>query len=317
MYIHIKIKRFLFFLLLLAIFTKTTLAQESDITSKKTALGVSPAIMEIILDEATPSSKTIQIFNLTNFALPIKTMVESFTPNEKLELSKKDLKVFDSSSWIGIGEENRDFILQPKENRAINVTITQPKGASPGGHYASIIFQPLIPQEMVNEESVFVFARVATLVFMQVKGDIDEDLTIKEMKVSSFYQYPPEKVKVVLKNSGNTHLRPRGVVEIYDEINNKTVAKISITPSLILPNTEKAYSIDMNKIKNLKPGRYSIKPKIVFGTKNTVVTLDKKYFILFPYIFVVSILGIICIVVFIGAKIRKRLNKALNIIIKG
>lgn len=313
---YIYIRRGLIALFLFTTFVFRIEAKETGIASKKTSLGVNPAIMEIVLDEK-PIEKEIQLYNLTNFALPIKTMVEGFTPNEKVEMSKEQIKVFDASNWIKIEEKNKDFILQPKESRTVKMTITQPKGASPGGHYASLIFQPLIPQEMVSQESVFVYARVATLVFMQVKGDIKEDLIVKDVEVSPFYQYLPDKFDLVLKNTGNTHLRPQGEIEIYDEIKGKMVVKIPITTSIILPGTEKTFFVDPSNSYSIKFGRYSVKPKIVFGSANRIITYDKKYFILFPYI-AGSIISVILASIFVLViKIKNRLYKALNIIIHG
>jgi hypothetical protein len=290
--------------------------QEIIDTTKKTALGVNPAIMEVVLDEKKPTVKEITLYNLTNFPVPIKTTVESFTPKEKLEIPKDQLNRFDASSWIEINNEDGDFILQPREAKIIELTVTQPKKAAPGGYYASVVFQPLIPQSLVSNESIFIFARVATLAFLQVKGEVKENLEFKTFKINNFYQSLPESFTFILRNTGNTHLRPQGKIIINDEIRKKTVRQIGFLPSIILPGTEKEYKADLSDLR-LTMGKFSVLAETSYGTENSLIKSSKYYFYVFPY--TISALAFISLIIFLTLiiKIKSRLKKALNVLILG
>jgi len=240
---------------------------------------------------------------------------ESFTPKEKLEIPKEKLKVFDASSWITVPEKDTDFILQPREVRKIRLTINKPKDASPGGHYASLVFQPLIPQEIISKESIFIFARVAALVFIQTKGEIIEDLSLKKINHNKLYQSTPITIETILKNNGNTHLRPSGKITLYDEVRKKTIANFGLVPSLILPKTEKSYPITIEDQKLL--GRYSIKAELSYGAENKTIKSEKLYFYVFPYAGISVSVIIIIIIITIITKLRSRLYKAFNILFYG
>jgi hypothetical protein len=285
---------------------------------KKTALGVNPAIIEAISGDQ-PVSKKITLYNLTNFPLPIKTLRESFSPKEKLEIPKEKLTLFDASSWIKLDEKDVDFILQPKEAREIKMTILSPLGASPGGHYASLVFQPMIPQESVSKDSVFVFARVAALLFIQKKGEIVENLSVRKFDVNYYNQKLPIEITLQLKNSGNTHLRPVGKVMIQDNSGKKIIMNLPIPESIILPGTSKNYNVTIEEslAKKIGSGRYSIKAQVMYGTNNQIIQTKFKFFILFPWTgtIVVLILGLL-LMIFIF-KMKKRIVKASTLIFYG
>lgn len=306
-------KYFLPLLLFILLFTKGVSAQEMQNTEKQTALGVSPAIIEVITDVKSSTEKVISLYNLTNFPLPIKTLKESFTPKEKLEIPPEKQAIYDASSWMHLEDNDMDFILQPHEVRQIKVIIKEPKKASPGGHYATLIFQPLVPEAVISKQSVFVFARVAVLFFMQVKGDISENVEIKNLNVNSFYRSTPLELSVILKNKGNTHLRPAGTFEITDE-KKKIIARIPITPSLLLPGTEKEYTITLDT--SLPLGKYSAQAVITYGVDNKLLTSPKRTFYFFPNNTIIY--GVILFpLLILSLLLRKRLIMGFHILMKG
>jgi hypothetical protein len=285
---------------------------------KKTALGVNPAIIELVSGDESVSKK-ITLYNLTNFPLPIKTLRESFSPKEKLEIPKSKLNLFDASSWIQMDEKDVDFILQPKEAREIKFSVESPEGASPGGHYASLVFQPMIPQEIISKDSVFVFARVAALLFIQKKGEIVENLSINQFNVNYYNQNLPIEIELKLKNSGNTHLRPSGKIVIKDSLQKKIILNLGIPQTIILPGTVKSYdtTIDQSMTKKINSGRYSVQAEVMYGAENQILKTDIKYFILFPWVNMI-VGGIIFILFFVFVfKMKKRMIKAGTLILYG
>src|SRR5688572_9879331 len=89
-------------------------------TPPQSALAVSPAIFEAVLEPGKPATKTVTVTNTANVPLPIKSSVKSFSVLE--EVSEQDRALFDASAWFKVSEP--DFILQPKQKRLVTVVIT-------------------------------------------------------------------------------------------------------------------------------------------------------------------------------------------------
>jgi hypothetical protein len=299
-------------LLILFIFNgyKSIAATDSDV---KTSLGVFPAIVEIVLDPNSSVETKVTITNLSNFAQPIKAIKQSFTPGEKSSLNAEELKIYDASSWIYISPEESDFILQPKESKDINLIITQPKDATPGGHYATIYFQPLIPQELISTESIFVYARVAVLVFMQTPGDIIENMNFKEVNYDYLSNPGTINFDLDLENSGNTHIQPVGNVKIYNLLNSELVQTISFPTSIILPGTTKTFNVEI-KMNDLM-GLYYMETELNYGSDSIYFSSGQKNFMIFPYtIFLFLILPLLFILLYI-IRFKNRIKTAFNILL--
>jgi hypothetical protein len=306
-----KFFRLLVFLLIIFLFFVTS----REVLASQTAIGVSPAIVEAVLgDDAI--TKKVTLFNLTDFPLPIKTLRESFSPQEKLEIPKDKLNLYDASSWINLNSNDEDFILQPREARQIEMTIQSPSDATPGGHYASLIFQPMIPQEIVSKDSVFVFARVAVLLFLEKKGEIVENLNVSNFEVNYFNHELPIEVKLKLDNQGNTHLRPRGQVIVRD-LKNKKILSVPISSTIILPGTKKDFNvkIDEKYASKILAGKYSVSAEILYGVDNQVVQSNVRFFVWFPWMKSIVFGAIYLFFILLIIRMRKRIVKAGKVIL--
>ena len=295
-------------LILGLLFPKIVFSQNFDDYGSKPALGVDPAIIEEILNESTPSKRVINVFNLSNLALPIKVSKSSFTPQDKLNYPEDKLSIYDASSWIDIAREERDFILQPKSKKTITLNISQPTEASPGGHYATIYFEPLIPAELISQESVFVYARAAVLIFMQTRGDIVENLKINKISASPIHETGSFKIDTVFENIGNTHLLPAGKINIYDDLRNNLLTTIDLNPSLILPGTEKSVSVDVTP--GIVVGKISAQLVLDYGASHHIVQSERIPIFVFPY----KIVAIVGILLFILLFLRKRIIKSILVL---
>jgi hypothetical protein len=306
-----KIKILIIFLALIT-FIKPQVWADATSPLNQTSLGLDPAIIEAVLDKDSPTEKSIILTNLTGLPIPIKTIQEGFSSKEKLDVPKDKLNIFDASSWISLADKDKDFILQPREIRRIKLIITQPTDASPGGHYATIVFQPLIPQEIINDQSIFVYARVAALIFLQVRGDINEELQITKTSINSIYENTPLNIGISLKNLGNTHLIPQGKIVFTDEFRNQVVATIDLPRSVVLPELEKAYELQF--VNDYKFGRISSQTFITYGTSNIQIKTDKIYFYIIPYKFIIVWMLLLGFLYLIAFRFRKRVKKAARIL---
>jgi len=243
----------------------------------KSALGVSPAIIELVLEPGGVKEKSITVFNVTNFPLPVKGSAESFFVVEDVEQEARD--IFDVSLWITI--EPADFILQPQEKKEIQITIDVPGEAEPGGHYASLYFQPLIPEQVLSPQTAFLTARVGALGFFVVRGEITEKASLESLEVKKFRQFGPVDFKAPIVNQGNVHILPSGELTVTD-ILGREVKKIKLTPTAVLPRTTKKLEATWDK--KFLLGKFKVQAKVSYGSENRELISDPTVFWVVPWL---------------------------------
>lgn len=281
-----------------------------SVGNSSTSLGVSPAIIEKVLDFKKPLSGKLDVFNLTNLPLPVKAFVTSFSPKELSDIPEDKRKIYDASSWITIDEP--DFILQPKTNRTVDYTIKAPKGAEPGGHYATIFFQPLVPEQALSPQNLYIVGRIGALVFLTVPGDIRQEAKIKELTVPSFSQFGPAIINLKISNTGNIQIRPTGKVEVLD-FRGQVVFSKALNEGLVIPGTTKTYEFEFGNKGTV--GQFRARASIVFGEDQEKLTAENVSFWILPYIPIGGLLLIVLIFLFIFVKLRRRIILAVKILL--
>lgn len=287
-----------------------------DIAGKNTvsSMGINPAIVEVVLDKDNPTERVITLSNLTNLPIPVKTIKQSFTAKEKLEIPEDKLGRYDASSWIELSDSDTDFILQPQEIKNINLRINQPADASPGGHYATVIFEPLIPEGLVSENSVYIYARVAALLFMQVKGDIIEDISVEGLSANIINEPGNIDFRLSLKNNGNNHIRPKSEIVIKNALTQEEVIKQTFQEGMVLPGTTRNFPLAFES--NSLFGIYSYTSTVNYGASSIVENTPTQYFIVMPYKVVIGAALILGAILYVK-KFRSRFSKAAKLLIKG
>lgn len=206
------------------------------VRASESALSVSPAILESVVTQEARTLKTINLQNMTAFPLPIHGQAAPFLAQELLPTGSE--ATFDSSAWIKL--EPADFILQPHAHQEVKLIIQPPAGVEPGGHYATVFFQPLIPAEALGPNTASL-ARVGVLTFLVVPGKIDERLTLGSFTTNNFFRRGPIPLSLTLDNPGTIHLLPQITVNIKDKLLNREPTTLTLPPSAILPGTRKTF----------------------------------------------------------------------------
>ena len=278
-------------------------AHESPAT--KSALVVSPAIIEEVLTPGAPTDFTLQIQNATNFPLPIKTFVRNLIPkaNSSEQVNSDRL---DASQWFVV--EEPDFILQPKQVRTVKGRIQPPPDAIPGGHYATLYFQPLVPEEALSPSTAYISARVGVLAFLIVKGDIEQKAELKNgLHTSSFTQSGPVTFTFAIRNSGNVHLMPSGRLNIYDW-HNRRVASKEIPAGIILPGETKNYTMLWEDVPRF--GKFRAELLANYGADNVQLTKTTASFWVMSWIKMLLGTVVLAAIAAFVIKTRHRWKKA-------
>ena len=118
------------------------------------------------------------------------------------------------SEWIEI--EPGPFVIAPQESRDIQFIIKVPETAAPGGHYAAILAGTKPPAgQTISGSSIKISSLLASLLLLNVAGEIKEEGAIREFSTDKkFYTEPEANFTVRFANQGNIHIQPQGEINI-------------------------------------------------------------------------------------------------------
>jgi hypothetical protein len=270
----------------------------------KSALSVSPAVIERVLDPGVPAEAPIMLTNVTDFALPIKASVRSFLTQE--EVDEKHRAAYDASEWFRIGEA--DFVLQPRERRQVSINIAAPGDAEPGGHYATVLLEPMIPSQALSPQNASLSARVGVLSFLIVKGDIVERVApVGGLRTAGFSQSGPVEFKVTLRNEGNVHVLPTGHIDVLDW-RNKRVGRAKLVSRVLMPGTSKEFRAHWNK--EWPIGRFRGVAHFVYSAERSELKIKPATFWVVPGVTLLPIAVLTTVLLLLRVRRRRGLRLA-------
>lgn len=254
----INIMRLFFCLLLTAVLViicgPEAFAQQND---KSKAISIEPFLQEVIL-EPTDASKTFSVmvtnntasifrFNVTpvDFGTLNDTGGIFFTGTEAVKLSNK----YGLADWIEI--EKTDYELLAGEKTKISVTLANRGDLAPGGHYGAIFINSKGSGDPGNTANVALRQSISALILAVKRGGEKYDLGLSSVNTNGGWFKPPTQASLRFKNNGNTHIVPRGIVNLSSgsgQIYSKGV--INENSSYILPETHRIFTVDLKNQKN-------------------------------------------------------------------
>jgi hypothetical protein len=296
----------------------TSAQQNSQDTGS--GLQVSPTRTEISGQPGETKNFSITIKNITQANLVAQVFLNDFQSDNN---SGTPQIIVDSNqrtpyTLVNMLKGYTSVDLAPGQTKEIKLTVTIPNNVAPGAYFGALRYAA-VPKEQADnqdERQVSLTASVAHLVFVEVPGDVNEQIQIESLKAQrsskpgTFFLKSPNQVAVSVKNLGNGFSRPFGKVTV-NGVFGKTVESFDINNTdprgIILPDSARSFS---NNIKNLKiPGKYTLTASVAYGDGGEVVSY-KSSFIYLP-IWAIVILALLLIAVAGGGYYfyRKRFGK--------
>lgn len=220
------------------------------------------------------------------------------------------------SDWIKM--DQGPIRIPAAQSVDIPFFVEVPADASPGGHYAAFLVGNKPSQDSPSGSVIKISSLLASLLFLTVSGDLDEQARIVDFSTDkTFYFEPKVDFKIRMENSGNVDVQPRGEIKIYD-LFNKEKASIPINHNSefgnILPDSFREWNFSWEKDKSiLDMGRYKAHLVLTYGNQN-IQTEDYVYFfwIVYPKIVGGILLFILIIFLLISFWIKRSIRKAVN-----
>lgn len=280
--------------------------------AQEQTLRVSPAIITITLSPGKTYNHEITIENLSDAPLPLRATLSDFmTGGEDGGYVFEETKSNPLLSWIAMNET--EFILNPKEKKTVQMTITTPKSIPVGGYYGVLFFEPVAQRDQTTTTRIN--AKVGVLMLANIgvpdpnakkadiltfdpglfynEGTVPFILRVKNISLNFFSAKP---------NLSMTPILPFGNGSRQFELEEKT----------IFPGNIRRWSED-NTVTDLQPNIY--KATMAVSTGNGQVVSAEKYFIVLPLVQLFILFVVITLIVFIVVK-RKRIRKAVTILFR-
>lgn len=257
-------------------------AQDSTDAQGGSGLSISPTRTELRIQPGQSDKIEVSIRNVTRGAIIAKPFISDFESDddtgEPRLYTNTDKRNSATISEFVTGLE--DISLAPGENKNLTYSVSIPENAAPGGYYGAVTFRAVPANQAALESGeVALTANVASLVLIEVPGDITEQIQIdrivvkKDDKAGSFFTGKPSRASITIKNNGNSFSKPFGTVTLSN-MSGKQVDSYELNDATprgnILPRSSRAFTNEINNIS--KPGRYTLTANISHGSGGEVIT---------------------------------------------
>ncbi len=272
-------------------------------------LRVTPVSFDLTIDKGLTSTGIIHLDNTTGRQEEINVGIENFTAQGEqgeVSLTNEDNQ-YALAKWISVYPTH--VILGNNQRQDFTYTIHVPAGAEPGGHFGSIVFST-VPPKTPGSTGAVVSQSVGSLFLVRIPGPVNENATIESFKSDkSFYSQGPVNFIVRVKNNSTVHEKPIGVVTITNELTGQK-SFVGVDGLNVLPGAIR--QIPAVWTQHFLLGKYQAVANLNYGSKNYPLAYSTEFYA-FPVMLGVIILVVVLFVFFF----RKRLWKAIKIILKG
>jgi hypothetical protein len=231
---------------------------------------ISPVTSEFIIEPGQTEIMNITIENPTSAPLTAVAIVNDFVAGENEDGEVRPILNEDApaprNSFKSLVSPIDRIELEPRERVELEVPISVPEDANAGGYYGIVRFEPA---ELRDAGNVTLSASVGSIALVRVPGDLTERLDLVQISAAqdnslrSFLTGGDVSVLIRLRNSGDIHLQPHGLVQIKNMFGD-VVASYELNDSspraYILPDTIRRFQDDLEERNWF--GRYTIEANI-------------------------------------------------------
>jgi hypothetical protein len=220
------------------------------------------------------------------------------------------------SQWINL--PNDSITIPPSKSYEVPFIVDVPESAAPGGHYAAILVGTQPPSDTVSGASIKVSSLIASLIMLNVSGEVLENGQIREFSTDkNVYGEGEVNFNVRFENLGNVHIQPQGEIRIFD-MWDKNLASIKINHSTefgnVLPGNVRAWDFTwQDDIGLFDMGRYRAELILAYGDRAKETLSQTRYFWIFlfrPLAIIISSLLLFILIIYI--LVRRSIKKAIR-----
>ena len=237
-------------LLVLSFATLNTLSVTAQSQQNRGVI-VTPAIIEQEADKNTPYDLTVNVqndstednVNLTPVLYEFNTVNEDGTPNIKPVDAASE-----RASWVSFADTA--LTLNKGEKKDAKVRVFVPDAAQAGSYYFALTFSRQTQGADAKGQVVSINSQIASLLFLTVKGQVNRDVQLSDIKLSSTTVDPffdPLSINYKVSLNGNAYVKPAGnIFTGNDQTNPENTLTINPNQRIILPNSNRSFETRIN-----------------------------------------------------------------------
>lgn len=276
-------------------------------------LVVMPARNQIEVDPGERTAITINFFNqsddpVSGFFKVADFIVEDSQGTPKFIENPIDAPVkYSASRWLTLPYDKAT--LPAHDKVAIQTDILVPADAHAGGRYVAVFFQQgntLAKPTSDNEAGSGTNLRIASLIYIKVRGEITEKAIVSRFFTPSFFEYGPVKVTTDVLNLGDYHVAPRvslTLTNVFGGFVDQRLLKVQN----IFPESSRNYVTELGA--KWMIGKYKVNLTGSYGETGQALTAT-SYVWVFPWRIALAVVLTIFIMILIANNFYK------NIIVK-
>lgn len=247
---------------------------------EENVFSVTPRIIDLKGKQKDVFQETISLENRAERKLNIYAFVQNISSEKGKEEFQEPSDADHATSlanWIAVTRGALE--LKPNETREVEMNVEINLRAKPSAYHARVAFGEggtrAEAEKKITEET-------ATLINLEVEEDIKEWLDLKKFvpKKSVFFTSPIT-FTYTLENSGNTPIRPRGKVFIYNKRGEEIGMLKGGEGTMIEPGGVKELTYTWEKTQGL--GQLKAIVEIAYGEKNPERIQDTVFFWVIPW----------------------------------
>ena len=282
---------------------------------------ISPTRAELTINQGESSKAQFSIKNVTSSQVRVVTELNDFEPQED-----------GSPRPLQDGEHNaatlkdmlilpQDRVLEPNEEFVSEVFLNVPSTAAPGAYYGLVLYKA-VPLGTAGPGQVSLTGSVAGIILVNVPGQVTESMQLvsikagkrsgvtNEIRLSNVFAQPFDSVQVLLKNTGNSFLKPYGRVIVKDFRGNE-VANYELNDSdpkaNVIPNSRRVFT---DKIEGVKtPGKYTIEAALSYSNGGDILTQKVSVWYLPIWVVVLTVAVVAALVFAVMRMLRRKSRK--------
>lgn len=227
----------------------------------------------------------------------------------------------DITNWVTMSDEDESGVkevrgvLEPGEEGSAYYTITVPKNARGGGQYFAVRVKndPEATQKAEKEDTATIkeVVGIASLVYVEVSGDVIVKGEITDNNVPSFVLAPPISTSFVVKNEGNTHAKVSYSMQVFPLFSDEEIytTEEKMETKYVLPGASRAITQTWNDTPAV--GIFKVRQTVYYDSTDNEPSVTEKMVIVCPvWLLFLILFVIIAIIIWIVMKVRARGKKA-------
>jgi hypothetical protein len=187
------------------------------------SISVSPSLFELKIPPGKTFTDSVRVVNVTDATTDIIVYLSDFDLSEEGKIRFYDAGTTEFSLKDHVRVNPTSFTLEPGEEKWVRFSLRMP--ANQVGEAQGIIFFQTVPRKVKSPTGrrVLVAARIGSTVYAAMKPTINMSADIVNILFRRGNEPGTLEYTAIVHNDGNTHIRPKGKLTLFDPSGKKTI----------------------------------------------------------------------------------------------